>query len=227
MALVKLSITPFADPDPVLGGAPVGPPFVAQFNPESFSVETEYKYADKEPADGSSGGAAKYQHTEPRKFSFELLLDGTNADGAVPAGAELALDVTARLEVFKRTVAFNGATHRPNFLLVNWGLFLATCVLESYAIDYKMFRPNGTPLRATLTLKLREHMSDQSRKLVENKSSPDVQHMHEVIGGDRLGLLAHRYYGDAGLHLRVAEANGLDNLRSLDGRRSLFFPRLS
>jgi hypothetical protein len=226
LALVKLTIIPFADPEPILGGPPAGPPFVAQFNPESFSVETEFEYAKKEPSDGSSGESAQYQHTAPRKLSFDLLLDGTNADGAVPRGAEALLDVTARLELFKRTVAFNGAKHRPNFLLVSWGLFLATCVLESYTIDYKMFRPNGTPLRAVLSLKLREHMSDQSRKLTENKSSPDVQHLHSVIAGDRLDLLAHEYYGDARLHVRVAEANGLDNVRSVRGRPSIFFPRL-
>ncbi len=218
--LVKLTILPFDKPDTIQSGPPSGPPFVAQFNPEAFSIENEFAYAAKEPRDGADGASAKFQYIKPRTFSFDLLLDGTGVDGNPP------IDVTARLELFKKTVGFSGKIHRPSFLVVNWGTFFATCALEAYKVDYQMFRPNGTPLRAMLSITLREHVSDAIRKLIENKNSPDVRHEHDVIAGDQLALLTHRYYGDPKYHVRVAEVNGLNTLRSVDDRKTLFFPRM-
>ena len=39
--MAKLTIIPFKDSENVQIGPPAGPPFIAQFNPESFSINNE------------------------------------------------------------------------------------------------------------------------------------------------------------------------------------------
>jgi hypothetical protein len=80
-ALLKLTIIPFED---VAGGIgpPAGPPFIVQFNPETYTDTTEFKVGPDAPAQGEVGGEAKFQGVNPKKFSFELMLDGTGVSPA-------------------------------------------------------------------------------------------------------------------------------------------------
>ena len=49
-ALLKLTIIPFEEFEGGMG-PPAGPPFIVQFNPETYTDTTEFKYAE-EPAAG-------------------------------------------------------------------------------------------------------------------------------------------------------------------------------
>lgn len=215
--LVKLTITPFEDSENVQMGPPAGPPFVAQFNPETLTINNEIEFGPEEPAHGDDGEEAKYKSTKPRSFTFDFLLDGTGAAG-------LKIEVLAQIELFKQTVGFTGKIHRPLYLVVNWGTFIATCVLESFSITYKLFRPNGTPLRATLSATFKEHKPKALKELEKNLSSPDLTHAHLVMEGEHLSLITHRIYRNPAYYVQVAEANGLDNLRALASGRTLLLP---
>ena len=52
-AVLKLTILPFEDVEGVLG-MPAGPPFIAQFNPETYTDTVEFTYAE---GDQPQGGA--------------------------------------------------------------------------------------------------------------------------------------------------------------------------
>jgi hypothetical protein len=215
----KLIILPFEDSENVQMGPPAGPPFIAQFNPASFTVTNEFEYDTDEPAQGDDGKEAKFKGVKPRTFSFEFLLDGTGAAGD-------KREVLVQIELFKRTVGFSGKIHRPPFLLLQWGTFLAVCVLESFSITYKLFRPDGTPLRAMLSASFREHKPKKLRELTKNLSSPDILHAHLVQEGEHLALITHRVYKDGRYYFQVAEKNALDNLRQLDAGQTLYLPPL-
>lgn len=215
--LVKLTITPFEDSENVQTGPPAGPPFIAQFNPESLTIDNEIEYGPEEPAQGDVGSEAKFKGIKPRTFSFDFLLDGTGASGE-------KREVLAQIALFRATTGFLGKTHRPHFLVLNWGTFIATCVLESFSITYKLFRPDGTPLRATLSAKFREHTSNQLSELVKNLSSPDIMHAHLVKEGEHLSLVTHRIYKDPRYYLQVAEANSLNTVRALKTGTTLYLP---
>ena len=60
----------------------------------------------------------------------------------------------------------------------------------------------------------------------ENKTSPDLSHSRIVKSGDTLPLLSKEIYGSAVHYLRVAQANGLDNFRSLTPGQQIVFPPL-
>ena len=215
--LVKLTILPFKDADTLATGIPAGPPFIAQFNPESFSVDTEIEYAEDSTPEGKDGGEAKFKSVKPRKFSFEFLMDETGAAGP-------ALPVLAQIALFRTTVGFVGEIHRPRFLVITWGSFVATCAIETFSINYKLFHPNGLPLRALLSATFREHRSNTMIDRLMNLSSPDVMHVHQTKEGDHLAYLTATYYKDQSLYVQVAEANRLDNLRALPAGRRVVFP---
>lgn len=228
--LNKLAIVPFADTD---GLIPLGPPFVAQYNPESYTDTVELDY-DSTAAHGDTAGEAKFKGVKPKVFSFELMLDGTGAaqlPGPVRASAATGLPptgllVTGQVELFRHTVGFNGSLHRPPFLRLFWGRLAELTVLEKWSVTYTMFNPAGLPIRAKLSASFRQHVSKTAKELAKNLSSPDVAHAHEVAEGDHLTRLAQRVYEDPGRYIDVARANGLDSVRRLPVGRALYLPPL-
>ncbi|HWR82077.1 MAG TPA: hypothetical protein VN285_02110 [Candidatus Deferrimicrobium sp.] len=217
--LAKLTIIPFEESENVQAGPPAEPAFKAQFNPETFALNNEIEYEQQDPAHGKDGGEAKFKGIKPRIFTFELLLDGTGASGGEKK------DVLDQFESFKRTVGFSGKIHRPRFLVLNWGPHIFTSALQSFSITYKLFKPDGTPLRATLTASFIEHKSNESRELESNVSSPDIVHSHLVKEGEHLSLICHRVYKDPRYYFDVAQTNNLDNLRKLEtGKTVLLYP---
>jgi hypothetical protein len=231
-ALLKLTIVPFEDADGVLG-LPAGLPFIVQFNPETYTDTTEFRYGPDSPPQGAAGTEAKFDGVNPKKFSFELMLDGTGVSPAPPPAGALdalvpasGLSVVAQIELFKLTVGFSGNVHRPRFLLLLWGRLVAFTVLESYSIAYKLFSPAGLPLRATMSVNFREHTPKGLGELIKNLASPDVEHAHHVREGEHLTAIVYRVYKDAAHTVAVARANALDTLRHVAPGRPLYLPPL-
>jgi hypothetical protein len=222
--LVKLTIIPFDKGETIQAGPPSGPPFIAQINPESFTVNNEINYSKVEPAQGGTGDEAKFGSIKPRSFSFDFTIDGTGAGPITIPPVPSELSVITQVANFQLTTGFFGKIHRPNFLVITWGSFFATCVLESYSVNYKLFDPTGIPLRAVLSAKFLEHTSKTFEDLLKNLSSPDVSHAHEVIEGDHLALLTHQYYDSPERYVQVARFNGLNTVRSLKVGELLSFP---
>jgi hypothetical protein len=229
-ALLKLTIIPFEDSEGAMG-PPAGPPFIVQFNPETYTDTTEFKYGPDEPPQGAAGSEAKFERVNPKKYSFELMLDGTGVSPAPPPAGALdalapstGLSVVAQLELFKLTAGFSGNVHRPRFLMLVWGRLVVTTVLESYSVAYKLFSPAGLPLRATLSATFREHTPKGFGELLKNLASPDIEHAHQVLEGEHLSTIVHRVYKNAAYYIAVAEANGLDTVRALAPGSALYLP---
>jgi hypothetical protein len=231
-ALLKLTIIPFEESEGPMG-PPAGPPFIVQFNPETYTDTTEFKYGPNDLPQGASGSEATYEGVNPRKFSFELMLDGTGVSPAPPPAGALdavapstGLSVVAQIELFKLTVGFSGNVHRPRFLMLVWGRLLVTTVLESYSIAYKVFSPAGLPLRATMSVTFREHTPKGFGEFLKNLASPDIDHAHLVREGERLSKIVYDVYKDPSYYIAVARENGLDTVRTVAPGTPLYLPPL-
>jgi len=100
------------------------------------------------------------------------------------------------------------------------------CVLKSASIAYKLFRPDGVPLRAVISASFSDNSDDQTRVALAQDESADLTHRRIVKAGDTLPLLCHQIYGDPELYLQVARDNGLAQFRELaPGTALLFRPR--
>jgi hypothetical protein len=214
--LEKLMIQAFEKPD--YSGKPALE-FEAFVNPTEITISSEMEY-DSAQGSGTTNSRMEFKKVKPGDLSLTFFLDGTGASGR-------PLDVQAKVEEFQKTTGFNGKIHRPNYLKVGWGTIeIKRCILKSASIAYKLFKPDGVPLRAVITANFTDNSDDQTRVAVEQKSSPDVTHVQLVTAGDDLPTLCRRIYDDPLLYLQVARANRLDDFRKLTPGTKIFFPPL-
>lgn len=210
--------------------------YTALLNPEKYSqtYKTEYK---KEQASGNSATDPKFTRSLPSDLDFEFLFDRTGVLVHYGDDPEASSDDTVYKDQgkgiiddianFKKAVFdYNGDKHKPNYLWISWGSLTFQGILTELAIEYKLFRPDGTPIRATAKVKFISHVEAEKRAAGENNQSPDLTHYRKVKGGDTLPLMTHRIYGDSKYYLEVAKANEMVNFRKLTAGQELFFPPL-
>src|SRR6218665_169411 len=193
--------------------------FEAYVNPDEITLAYEMEY-DSAQGSGTTGSRMDFKKVKPGDMSLAFFLDGTGANG-------VKIDVQAQVEKFQAVTGYNGDIHRPNYLLIAWGtLQIKRCVLKSASIAYKLFKADGTPLRATISATFVDAVEDQTRVALAQDASPDLTHVRVLRAGQTLAGLCEQIYGDPALYLKVARANGLDGLRHLPAGTRVRFPPL-
>lgn len=223
--LEKMLILAFADSQKAESGgtAEADDKFEALINPESYTMEYKLKFSEDGQGQGTSGTQLKYEYTEPEEISFDFLFDNTGIIDGNPRDS-IADDIKRFKEVL---IEYQGDSHEPRHFKLVWGensIFKGR--VTELAITYKLFRGDGTPIRAIAKVKFKSSIEDVKRAASENKSSPDLTHVRTVKLGDTLPLMCFRIYGDPRYYLQVAEVNKLTNFRALEPGTSLFFPPL-
>jgi nucleoid-associated protein YgaU len=215
--LEKLVIQAYTTPD-YAGRA--ASEFRAFVNPNEITLAYEMEY-DAAQGAGTTNSRMNFKKMKPGDLSLVLFLDGTGASGT-------PLDVQQAIAQFQTVTGYNGDIHRPNYLKVMWGtLTVKRCVLKSASIAYKLFRPDGVPLRAIITAAFTDNSDDTTRVAMAQDQSADLTHVRQVKAGDTLPSLCHAIYGDPRYYLAVARANGLDDFRRLAPGTRLVFPPLA
>jgi hypothetical protein len=127
----------------------------------------------------------------------------------------------------KAVFTYNGKIHRPNFVKVQWGEGLDfKGVLESFNTTYSLFRPNGSPLRAKVSLNFSLYISPKTVKKLDKCSSPDITHLVTVQEGMTLPQLCQEVWNKDTHYIQVARFNDLNKFRNLSGIQALIFPPL-
>ncbi|MCT8339867.1 LysM peptidoglycan-binding domain-containing protein [Flavobacteriaceae bacterium TK19130] len=196
--------------------------FSTLLNPETYSLNYSVEYTEAQ-GQGTSGSQGKYLRTPPENLAVEFLFDRT---GAIRGSQNLKGDgIIDDIEKFKRIVFdYDGDQHKPNYVMIGWGTLLFKGVLQQMDIEFKLFSPDGTPLRAVAKTQFKGSIEDDLRVAKENNQSPDVTHIRMVKEGDTLPLMTHRIYGNSKYYLQVAAANGLTNFRNLTPGQEIMFP---
>ncbi len=193
--------------------------FEARINPNSVKYSYSIEY-DNRQAPGTMAREMRFKQVNPTEISFDFVFDGTGI--AYPAGAGVYDDVNAFVSVLWD---FNGSSHRTHYLMLEWGNFkIYKGVLTKLDIEYKLFKPDATPLRAIAKATFKSAYADGERVGMEKKSSPDLTHVRTVKAGDKLVLMTNEIYGTPDLYLEIARINGLSNFRNLEPGTQLFFP---
>jgi nucleoid-associated protein YgaU len=206
-----------------VNGIPIlGVPFLAMFNPENIAISESIVWNTTTSA-GQAGVDPKHFTTRPRTFTIELTMDGTgvNTNG-------VKIPVTVQVLLFRLvTTTISGKIHRPNYLLLQYGLFICNCVLDNSTVTYTMFDMFGLPIRAKISASFTERTLSTFGNIMSMLSSPDLTHSVQVKEGDLLPLLTNQIYKNQNYYLQVAKVNKLKNFRKLKAGTTLVFPPIS
>ncbi|MBB6250765.1 CIS tube protein [Nitrospirillum iridis] len=225
-SLEKMIVTAYSDQNFT---TQVGDPYTVWINPASYRYKYSIYYNDRQ-AQGSNGASPDFNRSGPDSVAFELVFDATGVVPSPVAGqADAPADgITSMVNGFKALVLkFNGNIHSPNYVMLSWGMLQFGCRLQSMDINYTLFRPDGTPLRARMSVSFLGFTSESQLAKQANKRSPDMTHIVTVVAGDSLPTLCKRIYGSSLHYLRVAEFNKLNTFKQLIPGTQLLFPPLA
>ncbi|MEZ4873953.1 MAG: hypothetical protein R2793_00475 [Flavobacteriaceae bacterium] len=196
-----------------------GKPYVVMINPDSIKWQRSIEYDQKQAPD-TSAPSQKYKSTPSDKLNFDIVVDCT---GLVD---QKRTDMKTEIEALENIVyTYQGKIHRPNFVKIQWGKNMVfKGVLVSMDISYTYFRPDGSPLRAKISLSFSQYISPSTVEKLDKKESPDVSHFVQVVEGETLPQLCKRIWNDEMYYVQVANYNGLNKFRNLKGGQKLIFP---
>jgi hypothetical protein len=216
--LEKMKIYAYNNPE-LSNQHQVGEPFTAMMNPETYTIDTKMEFNLKQ-GHGTSGHQPRFELKLPEEMSFEFLFDNT---GIIDGKA--SENLTQKIQDFALfLMGYDGKTHEPKFFKLVWGTLLFKGRCTGLNIAYKLFNPDGAPIRAICKVTLKEFKEENLRVAEENNQSPDLTHYRVVKKGDTLPLMCFLIYGDSRHYLAVARANKLVNFRNLTVGEELFFP---
>lgn len=217
MGLQFMKITGYLDEDfkkPVSGN-----PYSLMLNPDSIKWNRSIEYNEQQPID-SSTTSQKYKSTPSDNLSFDIVIDCT---GIVDkTRTDLASEIQALEDI---VYTYNGDIHRPNFVKIQWGNDLVFySVLKSFDTTYTLFKPDGSPLRAKISLSFGQYTSPEKRAKEDQENSPDITHLVEVVEGETLPQLSNKMWNTPYYYVQVAQYNDLNKFRHLKGGQKLIFP---
>jgi len=211
-----VTLIPVRDTGPV--PFPSGPIYTAMFNPDSWDEKHQYEYSCKQEP-GTNQAVQRFKAILSDELNFNIIIDGTGASG-------VKKDVTLDILTLRATVGFNGDLHKTNVIYVIWGLFLFIGQVHTLDIKYKLFNPDGKPLRAEVSLGFTATTDPITRALTSNLKSADLTHRRLIRAGDRLDNLTNSIYSSPRFTLEIAKANGLTSFRKLPVGQEFIFPPL-
>lgn len=195
--------------------------YEVMLNPEKLQWDRRVQYNEETSID-SSAPSSKYNKTPSEKLSFDLVVDCT---GVVDSSrVDLPGEIT---KLSKVVYEYNGDIHRPNYVIINWGGGLAfQGVLTSFNLSYTFFKPDGTPLRAKLSMEFASYIDAATLAKKDDKKSPDMSHLVSVIEGDSLPQISSRIYRSSNYYVQIAQFNELNKFRCLPAGMALVVPPL-
>jgi hypothetical protein len=215
-----------------------------QYNPGEFTLDKQVTLGEA-AIPGLDAPLQQFVRGNAEKLTLDLFCDTTeNGMG------EHATSVTTVTDRIYQLIRIEPTRHAPPILTFKWNTEFPgnrvgagadapappplggqrrhsfRCVMESLRQKFTLFSPQGVPLRATLSVTLREYrdLEQQLRQL--NLSSPDRTHVHVLQQGDTLAAVARRYYDKAAQWRDVADDNRIEDVRRTTPGTFVRVPRL-
>lgn len=207
--------------------------FTLLMNPETISRKYGIEYVDDQRNGTANPG--KYWRSKPEEFKLDILFDSTGVirdagilpDRVVNPFDDSNKDVTAQIQLLKDfCYHFDGEIHRPHYIKICWGTedFLFKGAITALDTDYKLFRPDGKPIRAVVHLSIISALDESQARRLEDARSPDITHQRIFKAGDRYALLVNKIYNDPNYYIDVAKANKMPGFRKIAQGTKINFP---
>jgi len=197
-----------------------------QFNPEEYTVNRDVNYAQT-AIPGLSAPVLQFVNGSMQTLEMELFLDSYEEH---KVGDRVINAAKSDVRVLTRKVTdlmnIQSSTHAPPILLFTWASLSFTCVLARAVQKYTMFLPDGTPVRATLSVTFNEFVSVEQEAKDVKRETADFTKRHVAGQGETLWSIAAATYGDPRLWRVIAIANAIDRPRPLPIGARLVLPNL-
>ena len=208
--------------------------FPVQYNPTEFSLDKGVQLAEIN-IPGLDSPLLQFVRGQNEKLTVDLFFDTSDSG----TGAT-AVSVTTLTDPIYSFVKIEPDGHAPPIVKFAWnpafpGLALPAAsgnqrrfefrgVVESCRQKFTYFSSEGVPLRATLSLSLREYKTLDEQLAQLNLNSPDRTHAHLTREGETLSRVAGTYYRQPGAWRSIAEQNAIDDPRRIDPGLLLTIP---
>jgi len=120
----------------------------------------------------------------------------------------------------------NRELHAPPIVRFTWDTEIFRGVLESLNVTYVLFTPEGIPLRAKLSIALKEYRPVKVQVKDNPTHSSDFEKTYVVQRGDTLTGIAFAIYRDSSVWRDIARNNQIQDPRTLEPGRVLQLPSL-
>lgn len=208
-----------------------------QYNPNSLSFEKPVQTVEI-AIPGLDSPLKQFIRGGTETASVELFFDTTDRGMGIGATS-----VTTLTDAFYGLVKIDPQTHAAPVCSFIWGEKFPgdklperygnqrrsefSCVVTNVKQDFKLFSPEGTPLRAVLTLKLEEYVPLHRQLQQLNLQSSDHTRSHLLKQGESLALVSWQYLHNARDWRHVASANAIDDPRRVTPGQTLTIPPLT
>lgn len=215
-AVLKVEGGPQAPAD---GGDAVGE-LEFMYNPAEITTSKAANW-NRPPARGAkSASKPEYHGAGPQAVQMEIWFDAWDKPDA-----DITASVKALMSWTKPTKKSMAGAPQPPILTFEWGssqVFQGyRCFLKSVSAKYVLFKPDGTPIRASCTIAL-EEVPEETPAQNPTSGSRESRRSHLLNDGDSLASVAYQEYGDANLWRGIAAFNEIDDpLRVAPGTRIL------
>lgn len=191
-----------------------------RFNPTEYTLNKGAQIAEV-TIPGLDSPILQFVRGQTETLSLDLFFDSTEF-----GMDDNATSVTEYTDQFYQLVKIDGETHAPPVCFFTWGSdfpgqrsYKSTtgsqlrngfkCVVESIRQRFTLFSPQGVPLRATLTVSLKEYktLSEQINEI--NKKSADHSQTHVIQLGETLSQIANEVYDDPSQWRAIADRNAI------------------
>jgi nucleoid-associated protein YgaU len=185
------------------------------FNPQQYTINKSNQFASI-AVPGRESSIIQFVKGESESLSFELLVDTYTY--------EKGKSVKDYTDAIRNNMNINTDIHAPPICSFVWGEVTFTGIIESLNTTFTMFLRNGTPVRAKMTLSLKQYQKiNPGPKL----SSPTKTKMRIVKEGDSLWFIASDEFGDPSKWKEIADVNNIENPLYLKPGTQLIIPKIS
>jgi hypothetical protein len=195
------------------------------FNPTEYTLKQSVRIT-RNPSTNTPGGTPEFSGTSSMTLDLKLFFD----DFIVPEG-----DVTPAISTL---LSWQNPTPRsiqderpcPPKVAFRWGgnpqLDGFSGWIKTATVQYKLFRRDGTPIRADVTLSI-DGTDEQAAAQNPTSHASNSRRAHTVIEGDTLHSVAYRELGKARYWRALAELNGIDDPQRLPAGTVLLVPSVA
>lgn len=200
-----------------------GTKITCMFNPFEYSVSQSNNYELKFE-NGADVPKMEFSGAGERSLSLTLIFDEAEKQSDVSQTTRKLFEL---MQPSEEGDSGGEAKKRPPPVVFRWGVFEFFAVIKSCSQKFTLFKADGTPLRAEVTVGFSQHLkSTMYTGRAQNPTSGGgpMERIWQVKAGERLDLIASEVYRDSTKWRLIADRNGITNPLAIRAGQRLWIP---